>query len=260
MLTISVLTPNQVAARCFMFPNCLMQDTPRAFLIPHMIGSIVGDGDLTEPFDVQKLDALLAGRAPDGRDLTKGLESTRSYRPGLVLNFSTPGSVTNAVLLQGDKRVYRSHLNAVFATIAFAENYICKSRELREDGTNTGTVGKIIACLFLHQFTLTHTPQLHMQAIVPNMIKGEDDRYRELWIEGVLDQTLVLSRIYLDELSQRLEAINYVVHRAQEGLFEISDPPDEGAEGRLGVDVWLPKQPDLESGPVPLKRNFGWEP
>ena len=188
---------------------------------------------LTGPVDPDTFRAVLEGRVPDGSGKQlgrRGKDGEILHRPGRDLTFSAPKSVSIAALVGGDGRIVEAHDKAVAATLAWVEKHAAETRmKDPETGTMTRTGGqKIVAGTFRHDTSRNLDPQLHTHAVLANMVKGEDGKWRSMANEGLYAKQKLIGMLYRNELAAGLSKLGYGIEKSHaDGRFEIAGVPRE---------------------------------
>ena len=118
----------------------------------------------------------------------RGKDGEIIHRPGRDLTFSAPKSVSLAALVGGDRRIVEAHDKAVAATLAWVERNAAETRMKDPETGKMARVGnqKIVAATFRHDTSRNLDPQLHTHAVLANMVKGEDGKWRSMANEGCM--------------------------------------------------------------------------
>ena len=183
---------------------------------------------LDGPVDPETFRAVLAGEVPDGSGkrlgrIAKG--GSRVHRPGRDLTFSAPKSVSLAALAGGDARVVKAHDRAVARTLAWVEGNAAETR-LRDPETGRMVRAgnqKTVAATFRHDTSRNLDPQLHTHAVLANMVKGGDGKWRTMANEGLYRRQKLIGMIYRSELAHGLSRLGYGIEKSHaDGRFEIA--------------------------------------
>ena len=207
---------------------------------------------LKGPVDPDAFRSVLEGRVPDGsgRQLGKrGKDGEIAHRPGRDVTFSAPKSVSLAALIGGDARVIEAHDRAVATALGWIEKSVAETR-LRDPKTGEMIRAgnqKIVAATFRHDTSRNLDPQLHTHAVLANMVKGEDGKWRTMANEKLYGSKMLLGALYRSELARGLARLGYGIEKTHaDGRFEVAgvarthgnrgvlDPPrrDRGGDGR----------------------------
>ena len=210
---------------------------------------------LKGPVDADTFRAVLEGRVPDGSDTRlgrRGKDGEIVHRPGRDLTFSAPKSVSIAALVGGDKRIVEAHDRAVAATLAWVERNAAETR-MKDPGLNPGQapetgrmarVGnqKIVAATFRHDTSRNLDPQLHSHAVLANMVRGGDGKWRSMANEGLYLQQKLIGMLYRNELAAGLSRLGYAIEKTHaDGRFEIGGVP------RAAVEAFSTRRAEIEA-------------
>ena len=186
---------------------------------------------LRGPVDPELFTDILAGKIPDGSDRQLGRKNRDGgidHRPGRDLTFSAPKSVSLAALVGGDKRIIAAHDAAVRKTLAWIEDNVAETR-MRDAGIGrmVRTGGQsIVAATFRHDTSRNLDPQLHTHAVVANMVRGEDGKWRTMANERLYASKMLIGVLYRAELASGLEELGHRVEKTHaDGRFEIAGVP-----------------------------------
>ena len=90
---------------------------------------------------------------------------------------------------------------------------------------------KIVAATFRHDTSRNLDPQLHTHAVLANMVKGEDGKWRSMSNEGLYARQKLIGMLYRNELAASLSRIGYEVEKSHaDGRFEIAGVSRETVE------------------------------
>ena len=154
------------------------------------LGTGAAEAGLEGTVDPEAFRAVLEGVVPDGagRQLGRmGKDGERQHRPGRDLTLSAPKSVSLAALVGGDGRVVDAHDRAVARTIAWFEKNVAETRmKDPETGRMVRTGGqKTVIASFRHDTSRNLDPALHTHAVIANMVKGGDGKWRSMSNENL---------------------------------------------------------------------------
>ncbi len=190
---------------------------------------------------------ILEGRVPDGsgRQLGKrGKDGEISHRPGRDVTFSAPKSVSLAALIGGDARVVGAHDRAVAAALGWIEKNVAETR-LRDPETGEMIRAgnqKIVAATFRHDTSRNLDPQLHTHAVLANMVKGEDGKWRTMANEKLYGSKMLLGALYRSELARGLARLGYGTEKTHaDGRFEIA------GVGRTAIEAFSTRRAEIEA-------------
>ena len=183
---------------------------------------------LKGPVDPDIFRAVLEGRVPDGSDTRlgrRGKDGEIHHRPGRDLTFSAPKSVSLAALVGGDKRIVDAHDRAVSAALDWVERNAAETRMKDPETGRMGRVGnqKIVAATFRHDTSRNLDPQLHTHAVLANMVRGDDGKWRSMANEKLYQSKMLLGALYRSELAAGLSRLGYGIEKTHaDGRFEVA--------------------------------------
>ncbi len=191
---------------------------------------------LTGPVDPATFRAVLEGKVPDGSGTElgrRGKDGEVLHRPGRDLTLSAPKSVSLAALVGGDARVVDAHDRAVAATLAWFEKNVAETR-MKDPETGrmvrTGDQKTVIAT-FRHDTSRNLDPALHTHAVIANMVKGGDGKWRSMANERLYESKMLLGALYRGELAAGLARLGYGIEKTHaDGRFEIAGVSREVVE------------------------------
>ena len=205
--------------------------------------------------DADVFRTVLEGKVPDGsgRQLgRRGNEGEILHRPGRDLTFSAPKSVSIAALVGGDKRIVGAHDRAVKATLAWVEGNAAETR-VQDPETRRMVRARnqeIVAATFRHDTSRNLDPQLHTHAVVANMVRGLDGKWRTMANEGLYERQKLIGMLYRNELARDLAKLGYGIEKTHaDGRFEIAGVPREV------VEVFSTRRAEIEAAME--ERNLG---
>ena len=160
-------------------------------------------------------------------------EGKHEHRPGFDITFSAPKSVSLAALLptrkhpRGDRGVLRCHDEAVKATLDWIEETKLQTRGYDPaTGRRPRVKGHgMAAALFRHIASRNLDPQLHTHAVVANMTRDGEGRWKSVEPTELHRNAILFGAYYRDQLARRLIAKGYSVLPAMAGRmrsFEIA--------------------------------------
>ena len=205
--------------------------------------------------DADVFRTVLEGKVPDGsgRQLgRRGNEGEILHRPGRDLTFSAPKSVSIAALVGGDKRIVGAHDRAVKATLAWVER---NAAETRVQDPETRRIVRarnqeIVAATFRHDTSRNLDPQLHTHAVLANMVKGGDGKWRTMANEGLYERQKLIGMLYRNELARNLADLGYGIEKSHaDGRFEIA------GVSREVVEAFSTRRAEIEAAME--ERNLG---
>ena len=172
---------------------------------------------------------LLQGYVP-GTDIRLGRkrEGKHEHRPGFDITFSAPKSVSLAALLptekhpRGDRSVLRCHDEAVRASLDWIEETMLQTRGYDPaTGRRPRVKGYgLAAALFRHVASRDLDPQLHTHAVVANMTRDAEGRWKSIEPTLIRRNARLIGAFYRNELSRRLIERGYSIVPAMAGRLQ----------------------------------------
>ncbi len=191
-------------------------------------GAGAADLGLTGEVDPETFRKILLGEVPDGsgRRLGRnGKEGQFVHRPGRDLTLSAPKSVSLAALVGGDARIVEAHDHAVKRTLEWVERHVAETR-VSDPATGVMTRAggqKLVAATFRHDTSRNLDPQLHTHAVIANMLRGGDGKWRTMANEKLYRSKMLIGALYRSELAGRLQDLGYGIEKSHaDGRFEIA--------------------------------------
>ena len=202
---------------------------------------------LEGPVDPETFKDVLTGKVPDGsgrRLGRKDKEGNFHHRPGRDLTFSAPKSVSLAALVGGDHRIVTAHDRAVTRTLAWIESNVVETRmKDPETGRMVRAGGqKTVAATFRHDTSRNLDPQLHTHAVIANMVRGEDGKWRTMANEKLYASKMLIGAMYRSELARELGALGYTIEKTHaDGRFEIA------GVSRATIEAFSTRRAEIEA-------------
>ncbi len=205
------------------------KDDPEHLRMSAWAGKGAAELGLEGNVDPEAFKAVLRGEVPDGSGQRLGRmdrEGNVIHRPGRDLTFSAPKSVSLAALVGGDeKRIVEAHRQAVAKSLAWVEKNAAETR-LRDPATGRLVRAgnqKTVVATFLHDTSRNLDPQLHTHAVLANMVRGEDGKWRTMANEGLYRNQKLIGMICRSELAGGLMKLGYGIEKTHaDGRFEIA--------------------------------------
>ena len=182
---------------------------------------------LSGPVDPKTFAEVLEGHVPDGSGHRLGKRTKNGgihHRPGRDLTLSAPKSVSLAALVGDDLRVVKAHDNAVRRTLDWVEKNVIQTRVMDPETKQMIRVQgqKMVAASFRHDTSRNLDPQLHTHAVIANMVKGEDGKWRTIANEKLYRSKMLIGAIYRNDLAAGLKTLGYGIRKTHaDGRFEI---------------------------------------
>ena len=204
------------------------KDDPAHREVSAWAGRGAEDLGLTGPVDPEVFKAVLEGHVPDGSGRKLGRrrkDGVLEHRPGRDLTFSAPKSVSLAALVGGDARVVEAHDRAVERTLAWVEGHAAETRMKDSETGRMVRTGdqKTVAATFRHDASRNLDPQLHTHAVLANMVRGPDGKWRTMSNEALYRSQKLIGMLYRSELAQGLGKLGYGIEKTHaDGRFEVA--------------------------------------
>ena len=236
MLSIGALSSAAQGASYYERDGYYAKDDPEHREASGWAGKGAEELGLKGPVDPDTFRAVLEGKVPDGSGTElgrRGKDGEILHRPGRDLTFSAPKSVSLAALVGGDRRIVDVHDRAVAAALDWVER---NAAETRMKDPETGRMiragnQKIVAATFRHDTSRNLDPQLHTHAVLANMVRGEDDKWRSMANEKLYGSKMLLGALYRSELARGLKDLGYDIEKTHaDGRFEIAGVSREAIE------------------------------
>jgi conjugative relaxase-like TrwC/TraI family protein len=152
-------------------------------------------------------DKLLQGELPDGTRV--GHEN--QHRAGTDLTFSLPKSWSVLALVGGDKRIVEAYREAVIETLQWAEKNSAETRLVENGKLRTVQTGNLTVALFQHDTNRNQEPNLHFHAVVANITRGADGKWRTLKNDRLWSLNTLLNSMTMARFRLSVERIGYEV-------------------------------------------------
>ena len=236
MLSIGALASASQGASYYERDGYYAKDDPEHRDASAWAGKGAEELGLKGPVDPGTFRAVLEGKVPDGSGTELGRRGRNGeilHRPGRDLTFSAPKSVSIEALVGGDDRIVEAHDRAVAATLAWVERNAAETRMKDPDTGKMARVGnqKVVAATFRHDTSRNLDPQLHTHAVMANMVKSADGKWRSMANEGLYAKQKLIGMLYRNELAAGLAKLGYGIEKTHaDGRFEIAGVPREAIE------------------------------
>lgn len=190
--------------------------------------------------DPATLNAIMAGKLPDGADLSRMADGKNTHRAGYDLTFSAPKGVSMAILIGGDKRALEAHNRAVDATMREVEHLVT-ARVTQHGKTSTVATESMLAALFTHDTSRELEPQVHTHALVLNATfagdkwraLASDTRMKTGFSEVVYNNKIAIGNIYRTLLREDMAGMGYQTEdTGPHGLWDLKSVPTDEFSSR----------------------------
>jgi len=173
--------------------------------------------------DQKELARLFDGRLPNGERMAKTFDKeTGSRRMGIDLTFSAPKSVSMQALIAGDKDVIAAHDRAVTRSMEEVER-LAQTRLKVNGKSMLERSGNLVIGKFRHEMSRAKDPQMHTHAVVMNMTRRSDGKWRALRNDDIYKIQPQVDAMYKGILAQELAALGYQIRVLDnQGNFELA--------------------------------------
>ena len=132
---------------------------------------------------------------------------------------SAPKSVSMALHLEGDKRLFDAHMEAVLETFELLEREYAQTRIQVNGVRSVVDTGNMIAALMPHHTSRDGDMQLHTHMLIMNGTQGPDGQWRSLSHEK-LAQAKWIGSFYRQKLAEKVQRLGYRIYQTKDA-FEI---------------------------------------
>ena len=168
------------------------------------------------PVKAKRFAQVLAGFVPGtGQRLGRLREGEHQHQPGLDVTFSAPKSVSVEALVYAPARtrarLLNAHDGAVGEALEVLEGELLQTRGYdRETGRRPRVRAHgMVAATFRHIVSRNLDPQVHTHAVVANMTRDAQKRFRSAEFTRIERSRKLLGAAYRAALQRRVEAMGY---------------------------------------------------
>lgn len=173
--------------------------------------------------EARQFEAVLKGLLPDGSQV--GSEG-RPHRAGTDLTFSLPKSWSVLALVGGDQRILAAYAGAVKDTLRWAEKNLAETRMEVRGRERIVATGNLVAALFQHDTNRNQDPNAHIHAVVANVTRGLDGKWRALRNDKLWEHNTLLNAMTMARFRLSVEKLGYEVGPlGKHGNFEAAGVP-----------------------------------
>ncbi|MDJ0647124.1 MAG: MobF family relaxase [Xenococcaceae cyanobacterium MO_188.B19] len=176
---------------------------------------------LTGSFSKEDFKSLFYGFKPGSQERIRGHRPNGDTQERLAedLTFSAPKSVSMALHLNGDNRLFDAHTEAVKFVLDEVEQRYIQTRIQVNGERKVVNTGNLTAALIPHHTSRDGDMQLHTHAVVFNGTKGADGKWRALHNDAIANQEW-LGHLYQQKLAQKVQQLGYSIYETKNG-FEL---------------------------------------
>jgi conjugative relaxase-like TrwC/TraI family protein len=189
------------------------------------IGATAQQLGLVGLVDADALRNLLAGTSAEGEAV--GLQVQPGRRPGYDLTFSAPKGISLLWAFGSDQvrdEISIAHDQAVGAVLDHLSEEACYARR-GHGGTELIEANGFIGAAFRHRTSRAGDPQLHTHVVVPNLVRGADDRWSAPDGRHLYQWQKVAGTLYQSALRAELTPLGLAWDVRRNGLSEVRDIP-----------------------------------
>lgn len=132
---------------------------------------------------------------------------------------SAPKSVSMALHLEGDNRLFDAHMEAVLETFELLEREYAQTRIQVNGVRSVVNTGNMIAALMPHHTSRDGDMQLHTHMLIMNGTQGPDGQWRSLSHEK-LAQAKWIGSFYRQKLAEKVQRLGYRIYHTKDA-FEL---------------------------------------
>lgn len=176
----------------------------------------------------EDLKSLTRGVIPNSvKGIASGAQRIRGKKPNQEdserlahdVTLSAPKSVSMALHLEGDNRIFDAHMEAVLETFELIEREYAQSRIQVNGVRSVVNTGNMIAALIPHHTSRDGDMQLHTHMLIMNGTQGPDGQWRSLSHEKLAKAKWVGS-FYRQKLAEKVQRLGYRIYETKHG-FEL---------------------------------------
>lgn len=173
-------------------------------------GQWLGEGatrlGLTGKVETRAFDSLLRGELPDGTSVGN---PGQPHRPGTDLTFSVPKSWSLLALVGKDERIVAAYREAVIEALQWAEKNASETRLVEKGEVKTLSTGNLAIGLFQHDTNRNQEPNLHFHAVIANVTRAKDGKWRTLKNDRLWKLNTTLNSIAMARFRIAVEKLGY---------------------------------------------------
>ena len=173
--------------------------------------------------DARTFEAVLKGNLPEGSRVGS---DNRYHRAGTDLTFSLPKSWSILALVGGDARILDAYASAVKESLAWAEKNLAETRLQHRGKEKIVQTGNLVAALFRHDTNRNQEPQAHIHAVIANLTRGPDGKWRALRNDRLWEHHTLLNAMAMARFRIEVEKLGYEIGElGKHGNFEALGVP-----------------------------------
>ncbi|KAI9129880.1 MobF family relaxase [Acaryochloris sp. CCMEE 5410] len=172
---------------------------------------------LSRGFLPEALKSVAGGAVQRIRGKKPNEEDKERHAHDVVL--SAPKSVSMALHLEGDNRLFDAHMEAVLETFELLEREYAQTRIQVNGVRSVVDTGNMIAALMPHHTSRDGDMQLHTHMLIMNGTQGPDGQWRSLSHEK-LAQAKWIGSFYRQKLAEKVQRLGYRIYQTKDA-FEL---------------------------------------
>lgn len=194
------------------------------------VGAGATELGLSGAVDQASFEKIMDRNLPSVGQLPGGQGGAR--RMGYDLTFSAPKSLSIQALVTGDQRLLTAHQEAVKETLAMIEKDVLKAQFKAGGKVHLESTGKMTAAVFAHETSRELDPQIHSHAVVGNVTRTADGKWRALEGSQFYKHKMLAGAEYRARLASKVQALGYKVKVTHsDGRFELKGISRKQVEG-----------------------------
>jgi conjugative relaxase-like TrwC/TraI family protein len=175
--------------------------------------------------DAKTFEQVLKGFLPEGSRVGS---DNRYHRAGTDLTFSLPKSWSILALVGGDTRILDAYGEAVKEALGWAEKNLAETRLQQRGKERIIQTGNLVVALFRHDTNRNQEPNAHIHAVIANVTKGADGKWRALRNDKLWEQHTLLNAMAMARFRLSVEKLGYEIGAiGKHGNFEAAGVPKE---------------------------------
>ncbi len=165
--------------------------------------------------------SLFYGFKPGTQERIRGEKTNPNNQERLAedLTFSAPKSVSMALHLNQDLRLFEAHTSALQEVLDVIEARYIQTRIQTNGERKVVNTGNLTAALIPHHTSRDGDMQLHTHAVIFNGTKAEDGKWRALHNDELANQNW-LGQLYRQKLATKVQQLGYSIYETANG-FEL---------------------------------------
>lgn len=194
-------------------------------------------------------ESLLFGMDPNTGKTVVEEGVNKERRAGIDFAFSAPKSVSIVALHCGDERIVGAHKEAVKKALEYVQDNFIYYREKIDGKLIQIQSDNMITAQFTHSTSRANDPQLHTHAVMINMTKTPDGKYKAISNEHIFKYQTLINNIYQNQLAINIQGLGYAIDN-YENKFEIKGVTEEA------IEVFSKRSREIDAMVEKLRKRF----